>query len=107
MECRGLCRLWMRFADGAEGTADFGDFAGRGMFCQWEGPGVWEGMRMSHGAVVWGPDDPSTVLGFLIPACCIRACRGSAGKRMWSPGFARLSLERLRVQRMSEGLSDS
>ena len=54
----------MRFADGTEGTADFGDFAGRCVFCQWEDPGVWEGMRMSHGAVVWGPDDPSMVLDF-------------------------------------------
>ena len=33
--------------------------------------------------------------------------RVSAGKRMWSPGFARLALERLCFQRMSEGGSDS
>ena len=46
-------RVWMRFADGTEGTADFGDFAGKGVFRQWEAPGVWEGMRMSH-VEVWG-----------------------------------------------------
>ena len=40
-------RVWMRFADGTEGTADFGDFAGRGVFRQWEDPGVWEGMSRS------------------------------------------------------------
>ncbi len=96
----------MRFAYGMEGTADFGDFAGRGVFCQWEDPGVWKGIRMSHGTVEWEPDDPSMVLDFF-PACFASGCRVSAGKRMWSPGFARLSLERLRVQRMSGGLSDS
>ena len=50
-------RVWMRFADGTEGTADFGDFAGRGVFRQCEVPGVWEGMCMSDVAVEWGPDD--------------------------------------------------
>ena len=45
--------MWIRFADGMEGTADFGDFAGKGVFRQWEDPGVWEGMRMSH-VEVWG-----------------------------------------------------
>ena len=42
----------MRFADGMEGTAGFGDFAGKGVFRQWEDPGVWVWMRMSHGTVV-------------------------------------------------------
>ena len=41
----------MRFADGTERTADFGDSPGRGVFRQWEDPGVWEGMRMSEVAV--------------------------------------------------------
>ncbi len=57
-------RVWMRFADGTEGAADFGDFAGKGVFNQWEDPGVWEGMRLSHGTVEWGPDDPTKVLDF-------------------------------------------
>ena len=49
---------------GRKGQANFGDFAGRGVFRQWEDPGVWKGMRMSHGTVEWGPDDPSKVLDF-------------------------------------------
>ena len=61
-EYRGLYRLWMRFADGMEGTADFGDFAGKGVFWQWEDPGCVGGMCMADGAVVWGPGDPSMVL---------------------------------------------
>ena len=77
-----------------------------GVFRQWEYPGVWKEMRMSDVAVEWGPDDRPWCWIF-VPRCCTSGCRVSAGKRMWSPGFARLSLERLRVQRMSEGLSDS
>jgi hypothetical protein len=44
----------MRFADGTEGVAGFGDFAGKGVFGQWEGPGVWEGMRSLTGR--WSGD---------------------------------------------------
>ena len=54
----------MRFADGTEGTAILGISPVVGVFRQWEDPGVWEGMRMSHGTVEWGPDDPSMVLDF-------------------------------------------
>ena len=96
----------MCFADGTEGPADFGDFAGRGVFCQWEDPGVWEGMRMSHVAVVWGPDDPTMVLG-LCPEMLYERVSGVSREEVRSPGFTRLALERPRVRRMSEGLSDS
>ena len=60
---------------------------------------MWEGMRMSHGRVVWGPDDPTRVLDF---DPCMLYPRVSAVSReeTRSPGFARLALERLRVRQM-------
>ena len=57
-------RVWMRFADGTDGIADFGDFAGRGVFAQWEDPGVWGDARLlSDGGV--GIRRPDQGVGFL------------------------------------------
>ena len=49
---------------------------------------------MSDVAMEWGPDDPTKMLA-VCPEMLYERCRGSAGKRMWSPGFARVALERL------------
>ena len=87
-------RVWMRFADGTEGPADFGDFAGKGVFNQWEYPGVWEGMRMSHGTVEWGPDDPTKVLD-LCPDMLYQRVSGLTWEETRSAEFAQIALERL------------
>ena len=102
----GKYGVWTRFADGTEGTADFGEFASRGVFRQWEDPGVWEGMRMSDGTVEWGPDDPTKVLDFC-PEMLYERVSGLTREEVNSPGFARLALERLGGQQMSEGLTAS
>lgn len=98
-------RVWMRFVDGTEGIADFGDFAGQGVFHQWEDPGVWEGMRISYDTVVWGPDDPTKVLDICSQMLYSRAS-GVSIEQMRSPGFAKQCLERLRDQQQREESSD-
>ena len=77
-------RVWMRFADGTERTAGFGDVAGRGVLRQWEDPGVWEGMRMSDVAVEWGPDDRPWCWIF-VPKCFTSGCRVLVGKNYGRP----------------------
>jgi hypothetical protein len=47
-------RLWLRYEDGAEGTVDLSDLAGRGVFAAWEDRSVFEAVRISEsGAVEW------------------------------------------------------
>ena len=64
-----------------------------------------EKMRMSHGTVEWGSDDPSLVLGF-DPCMLYPRVSGVSRQEVRSPGFARLALERFGGKRMSEGGSD-
>ena len=99
-------RVWMRFADGTEGAADFGDFAGKGVFNQWDDPDVWEGMRLSHGTVEWGPDDPTKVLDFC-PDMLYKRVSGRTWEETRSAAFARVALERLLGSSDTPRLSDT
>jgi hypothetical protein len=47
-------KLWLRYADGAEGEVDLSDLAGRGVFELWNQPGAFERVHISaHGSVAW------------------------------------------------------
>lgn len=50
-------KLWLRFADGAEGVVDLSRLAGRGVFRCWDATDAFKAVRVAeHGAVVWGDD---------------------------------------------------
>lgn len=87
-------RVWVRFADGTEGTADLGDFVGKGVFRQWDHPGVWEGMRVSRHTLEWGSDNPTEVLD-LCPEMLYSRVSGVSREEMESPDFAQEALKRL------------
>ena len=47
-------RLWLKYADGVEGTVDLSDLAGRGVFEPWSGRKVFEAVTVNEsGAIVW------------------------------------------------------
>ena len=47
-------RLWIRFEDGTEGTADLACLKGRGVFALWNEPGAFEEARIgTSGEIVW------------------------------------------------------
>lgn len=89
-------RVWVRFADGAEGRIDLSDFAGRGVFRRWEEPGVWEGMRIRSDTLEWGSDDPKRVLDFC-PEMLYSRLTGVDCDEMHTASFARRALQRLRA----------
>lgn len=39
-------RLWLRFADGSEGTVDVSDMVGKGVFAAWNDPAVWNAVSV-------------------------------------------------------------
>lgn len=47
VEPRGGYRIWVRFADGAEGEADLSDLAGKGVFAAWEDRALFERVHIS------------------------------------------------------------
>ena len=87
-------RVWIRFADGTEGIADLGDFAGRGVFSEWDRPGGWEGMRVVHETLEWGSGDLTDVVDFC-PEMLYSRVSGIGRADMETPDFARAALERL------------
>jgi len=47
-------QVWLRYDDGAEGTVDLSDLAGRGVFKAWGDPAFFRAVRLgSHGAIEW------------------------------------------------------
>ena len=47
-------RLWLRFSDGIEGTADLSDLAGHGVFSAWNTPGFFASVSLTeYGTVAW------------------------------------------------------
>lgn len=44
----GNFRLFLRYDDGASGTVDLSDYAGRGVFAKWLEPGVFEQVRLTE-----------------------------------------------------------
>lgn len=87
-------RVRLRFADGMAGIVDLADFAGRGVFKRWDRPEVWEGMRIKHDTLQWGPDDPGEVLDFS-PEMLYSRASGISRDEMESQRFARAALARL------------
>ncbi len=62
-------RVYLHFMDRTEGVLDLMDFAGRGIFKQWDqqGPWQWDLMRITtdQDTIEWGPiDDPSKMIDF-------------------------------------------
>jgi hypothetical protein len=49
-------RIWLRYDDGAEGEVDLSDLAGRGVFQAWSDATFFNSVRLSHGAIAWGPE---------------------------------------------------
>lgn len=50
-------KLWLRYADGAEGEVDLSDLAGRGVFELWNDEGAYENVRIgAQGEITWGDD---------------------------------------------------
>lgn len=47
-------RIWLRYADGSEGTVDLSNIAGRGVFEAWNDRAFFETVRVAEGgAVAW------------------------------------------------------
>ena len=50
-------RLWLKYADGAEGEVDLSDLVGRGVFKAWSDQKVFEAVTLDEsGAIVWPGD---------------------------------------------------
>lgn len=48
-------RLWIRYADGAEGEVDLSAFAGKGVFKVWDDYRLFEDVSVgAHGELCWG-----------------------------------------------------
>ena len=47
-------KLWLRYADGAEGEVDLSEFAGRGVFKLWDDYSAFEGVHLGEqGQIAW------------------------------------------------------
>lgn len=50
-------RIWIRYADGAEGEVDLSHLAGRGVFKLWEDEAKWNNVRIAEdGAIRWSEE---------------------------------------------------
>jgi hypothetical protein len=50
-------RIWIRFADGAEGEVDLSHLAGRGVFTAWADRKVFESVHVDpSGAIAWNQE---------------------------------------------------
>lgn len=56
VEPRDGYRIWLRFADGAEGEVDLSDLAGKGVFAAWEDRAFFERVSIADGAVAWSDE---------------------------------------------------
>jgi hypothetical protein len=56
-EPRSRYRIWLEFADGAQGEVDLSDLAGRGVFEIWNEPGMFEDVTISRGGSLSWPND--------------------------------------------------
>lgn len=57
VEARPNHRLYLRYADGAEGEVDVADLSGRGVFECWNDPAIFESVRLgADGSLQWGDD---------------------------------------------------
>lgn len=54
VKARSDYRLWIRYADGAEGEVDLSHLAGRGVFELWNDEQKWNDVRIAEdGAIQW------------------------------------------------------
>lgn len=55
VEVRPEYRVWIRFADGAEGEVDLSELVGRGVFRRWEDPAEFEKVFIDEetGTLAW------------------------------------------------------
>jgi hypothetical protein len=50
-------RIWIRYADGAQGEVDLSHLAGQGVFKLWEDESRWENVGIAEdGAIRWSED---------------------------------------------------
>lgn len=57
VEARPGYRLWLRYADGVEGTVDLSRFAGRGVSRLWNRAGAFEQVYLgAGGAIAWSDE---------------------------------------------------
>lgn len=50
-------RIWIRFADGAEGEVDLSDLAGRGVFSLWQDDAAFQRVHIGpHGEIAWSEE---------------------------------------------------
>ena len=50
-------RIWIRFADGAEGQVDLSHLAGRGVFALWNDPAAFQKVYLGPGGeIAWSED---------------------------------------------------
>lgn len=50
-------RIWVRFADGAEGEVDLSHLAGRGVFALWNDAAAFEQVHLgADGAIAWNDE---------------------------------------------------
>jgi len=50
-------RLWLRFADGTEGTVDLSSYVGDGVFAAWRDPNTFSRVRIGEfGQPIWDGD---------------------------------------------------
>lgn len=53
----GKYRIWLRYADGAQGEVDLAHLAGKGVFHVWEQPGTFDRVYITpFGAIAWSDD---------------------------------------------------
>lgn len=49
--------LFLRYDDGVEGVVDLSSLAGRGVFCRWLEPGIFEAVKLSEAGCPEWPGD--------------------------------------------------
>lgn len=50
-------RLWLKYSDGVEGTADLSEFAGKGVFALWNDYTKFQNVRIGEsGEIAWGEE---------------------------------------------------
>ncbi len=55
VEPRATFRIWLQFADGAEGEVDLSDLVGKGLFKAWMTPGAFDQVHLTDGyTIAWG-----------------------------------------------------
>jgi hypothetical protein len=46
-------KVWLKFSDGVEGTVDLSDVAGKGIFCIWNDPEIFNAVFINTEIIQW------------------------------------------------------